>query len=388
MSNVSKFPHTLDALDTRWLNEALRLQTTDLNITDFEAEVIGVGQGFMADLARLRLKHSNPDLPDQIIIKFASHFEATRLLAARMNYYGRELGFYEDCAADAGVRVPKIFYQAFEPETQHFVVLMEDLHPAEPTDQVVGNSFEESKAVMLAFADLHATWWNHPRLEALSWTAPITHVQPIGDSLALLKESIAEAEVSGRFDRYPCIKKLQPLLPPLFAMEPPPPSPFTLVHGDLRSDNIFFPQPLQEGPSPNPVIIDWQTTGIGQPMTDITRWLTQSITIETRQAHEQTLLKIYHERLVERGVSNYSFKQMCQEYRLNLIVTLLMFSMSMDEIDQSSERADALFHAMYSRLDSALADWQAENTLKILPFMIPFMKIGVWFKSRFKRSPL
>jgi hypothetical protein len=65
-----------------------------------------------------------------------------------------------------------------------------------------------------------------------------------------------------------------------------------------------------------------------------------------------------------------------------------MFSMSMDEIDQSSERADALFHAMYSRLDSALADWQAENTLKILPFMIPFMKIGVWFKSQFKRSPL
>ena len=150
-------------------------------------------------------------------------------------------------------------------------------------------------------------------------------------------------------------------------MEPPPPSPFTLVHGDLRSDNIFFSQPLQEGPSPSPVIIDWQTTGIGQPMTDITRWLTQSITIETRQAHEQTLLKIYHERLVERGVSNYSFKQMCQEYRLNLIVTLLMFSMSMDEIDQSSERADALFHAMYSRLDSALADWRAEKTLKILP---------------------
>jgi thiamine kinase-like enzyme len=384
MPSAPEFPLTLADLDVTWLNRILCPPGETLAITDFRTEVIGIGQGFMADLARLYLDHNHAALPSQLIIKFASHYEATRLLAARMNYYGRELGFYDDCANSAGVRVPKIYHQSFDPTSQHFVMLMEDLHPSEPTDQITGNSLEESKAVMLAFADLHGRWWNDPQLKQLSWTAPTTHVQPIAESLKLLNESIEEASVTGRFDRYPCIKHLQPLLPPLFAMEPPPPEPFTLVHGDLRSDNIFFSPGPEASVLPQPIIIDWQTAGIGQPMVDITRWLTQSVSIELRQAHEQTLLKVYHDRLIENGVKGYSFKKMRQEYELNLIVMLLMFSMSMNEIDQSSDRAEALFHAMYSRLDAALADWQVEKTLKILPLMIPFMKVGVWFKSKFK----
>ena len=89
-------------------------------------------------------------------------------------------------------------------------------------------------------------------------------------------------------------------------------------------------------------------------MTDIARWLTQSITIETRRSHEQKLLTIYHDRLVERGVTQYTKKQMISDYELNLVVTLLMFSMSMDEIDQSSDRAAVLFDAMYSRLEASV----------------------------------
>ena len=84
-------------------------------------------------------------------------------------------------------------------------------------------------------------------------------------------------------------------------------------------------------------------------MTDIARWLTQSITVETRRSHEQELLTIYHDRLVERGITQYT-KQMISDYELNLVVTLLMFSMSMDEIDQSSDRAAVLFDAMYRGL--------------------------------------
>ena len=252
--------------------------------------------------------------------------------------------------------------------------------PVVPTDQVIGNTLEQSEQVMLAFADLHGRWWNSPDLKHMAWTAPITHVTPIKESLAQLEDSISNAERTGRFDAYPNMKRLQPRLPPLFAMEPPQPEPYTLVHGDLRSDNIFF---SPESPTGEPTIIDWQTAGIGQPMTDIARWLTQSIDIDLRRQHETHLLKLYHDRLLANGVENYSYKKMLQEYEINLVVTLLMFSMSMDEIEQTSERAAPLFHAMYSRLDAALVDWDVEKTLKILPFMIPFMKLGNWIKTIF-----
>ena len=40
----------------------------------------------------------------------------------------------------------------------------------------------------------------------------------------------------------------------------------------------------------------------------------------------------------------------------------------------SSERAQALFHQFYSRLDAALVDWKIEKNLKILPYIYPFIK--------------
>ena len=92
--------------------------------------------------------------------------EATRQLAARMNYYGREIGFYRDCAHDCGVKVPQCYSAESVQEDNRFAMIIEDLAPASPVDQVEGCSFEESAKVMRAFADLHAHWWNSPKLKS------------------------------------------------------------------------------------------------------------------------------------------------------------------------------------------------------------------------------
>jgi hypothetical protein len=121
-------------------------------------------------------------------------------------------------------------------------------------------------------------------------------------------------------------------------------------------------------------------------MTDISRWLVQSISIEQRRETEQDLLKLYHRKLVENGVTGYSYKAMMQEYKLNLVVILFMFSMGLEDIDQTPERAQALFHQMYLRLDAALVDWEVVKILKVLPYLVPFLKMSVWFKRRFTRT--
>ena len=383
MPSKPNFPLELDDVSAHWLSSQLARDFEGAKVNNFSVTQIGQGEGFMATLGRVDLEGQSVSgpLPESVIVKLSSPMQATRDLATRMNYYGREIGFYQDCASDCGVRVPRCYSWQAETLDNRFSMLLEDLAPAVPVDQVQGCSFDESAKVMRAFADLHAHWWNSPKLKSLSWPSPITHVQPVSESLALLEASILDAEVTGRFDAYPNMKRLLPRLPNLCKIEPPPPFPYTLVHGDLRSDNIFFP----EG-EPEPIIIDWQTCGMGQPMTDIARWLTQSIDIETRRGGEEALLSIYHERLLERGVKGYTHKAMMSEYQLNLVVTLLMFSMSMDEIDQSSERAAPLFHAMYSRLEAALEDWDVEKILKILPLLIPIFKITTWFKLKFHKE--
>ncbi len=303
-------------------------------------------------------------------------------MAKEQNYYAKEIGFYRDIGRQVGIRVPDCYHTAHDPESNHFVILLEDMAPAVPSDQVEGTTAEGSRMVIEAFAKIHAKWWNSERLAELDWAQPFTNARPIKESLDLLHYSIQQSEETGRFDRYPEIKRLQPLLPPLCRMEPPPPFPYTLNHGDLRSDNVFLPGP--EGGEF--AMIDWQLAGMAQPMMDIARWLTQSITVEQRRATEQDLLKLYHDKLLEYGVTGYSYKQMLKEYQLNLVVLLFMFSMTMDDIDQSPDRAEAFFHALYSRLDAALADWEVVNILKVLPYMLPFIKLSVWFKEKFSKS--
>ena len=170
------------------------------------------------------------------------------------------------------------------------------------------------------------------------------------------------------------------LLPPLFRMQPAPPYPFSLTHGDLRSDNII--QPSAAGGEF--CVIDWQLAGKGDPVNDIARWMAQSISVEDRKETEQELLKLYHDKLVENGVTGYSYKAFINGYKMNLVVILVMFSMSMDSVDQSSQRAKALFHQFYARLDSALVDWEIEKVLKVLPLLLPFIKLSTWLKTLFR----
>jgi len=112
--------------------------------------------------------------------------------------------------------------------------------------------------------------------------------------------------------------------------------------------------------------------------------MAQSISIEDRKETEQELLKLYHDKLIEHGVTGYSYKKFVNGYKMNLVVILVMFSMDMDSVDQSSDRAKALFHQFYSRLDSALADWELEKLLKVLPLLLPFIKFSTWLKMLFK----
>ena len=114
--------------------------------------------------------------------------------------------------------------------------------------------------------------------------------------------------------------------------------------------------------------------------------MVQSVSIEDRRETEQELLLLYHDRLVEHGVKDYSYKKFINAYRTNLVVVQLMFSMSMDSIDQSSPRAQALFHQFYSRLDAALVDWKIERTLKVLPIIYPFIKVMLIVQKAFRQN--
>jgi thiamine kinase-like enzyme len=375
-------PLTVDDLTTDWVQQAMSPYTGGATITAIDTQVIGVSEGFMGQLARVGLTYADEpsQTPHSIIAKFAATNSDTREMARQQNLYRREIGFYRDIGQEVGIRVPQCYYSHFDEETQFFVMLLEDMAPGEPSDQVQGTSRGTSREVVERFARLHAKWWNSDKLDDYDWAKWIINEMPMDEASARLRESITQVEKTGEFDRYPEMKRLMYLLPPLFRMQPAPPYPHSLTHGDLRSDNII--QPSEQGGEF--CVLDWQLAGKGDPINDLARWLVQSISIEDRKATEQDLLKLYYDQLLAHGVTGYSYRKFINGYKMNLVVILVMFSMTMEGIDRSSDRAQALFHQFYSRLDSALVDWEIEKLLKALPLLLPFIKFSTWIKLLLK----
>ena len=115
--------------------------------------------------------------------------------------------------------------------------------------------------------------------------------------------------------------------------------PLGLVHGDYRLDNMLF----GERGAPRPfAVVDWQTVGWGQVMTDASYFLGGSLTLEDRRAHELQLLREYHEALQEHGVRGFGWEECWEGYRRQAFLGVLM-TVAPAMLVQRTERGDEMF---------------------------------------------
>ncbi len=92
--------------------------------------------------------------------------------------------------------------------------------------------------------------------------------------------------------------------------------PHTLVHNDCRLDNMFFDD---DG---TPVFVDWQFLSDARSSMDVGNLLAGSMEADDLSKHWEALLRRYYDRLVEKGVSGYSFDECVLHYRQNIVWAL------------------------------------------------------------------
>ena len=169
VTKSNSLPLSVEELTTEWLQETMKPHIGDTVISGFESTVIGVGEGFMGQLARVKLRYNHEtDAPLSIIAKFASPLAETRQMAEDQKLYHREIGFYRDMATSVGVPVPRCYFLYHREESNQFVLLLEDMAPGVPSNQVEGTDRETSRWVIEETAKLHARWWNSENSTALS----------------------------------------------------------------------------------------------------------------------------------------------------------------------------------------------------------------------------
>ena len=136
--------------------------------------------------------------------------------------------------------------------------------------------------------------------------------------------------------------------------------PMTICHGDTRLDNLFF----GTHPGDPPLrVIDWQIGVRATGTYDVGYFMSQSMNVETRRAHEEELLRLYYGLLTSGGVSGYSYDDMLHHYRWTLLFCMAYPVMGGGLGDLGNERGYQLIRTMRDRSAAAIMDWKAGDLL-------------------------
>src|SRR5829696_5683775 len=131
--------------------------------------------------------------------------------------------------------------------------------------------------------------------------------------------------------------------------------PLGLVHGDYRLDNMLF----HDGTC---TVVDWQTLGFGPAMRDAAYFLGSALPVDERRAHEESLVRAYHDELLAHGVAGFDWEQCWEEYRRQCFLLLVM-TIAPAMVVERTDRGDDMFMAVLGRAAQMAIDLNATELL-------------------------
>ncbi len=333
-----------DDFTSSWLTEALQQAGISASVSDVAVSPVGTGQ--MASCHRLDIRYARGEGPARLIAKLPATDPAVRAGAAMT--YRTEVSFYRELAPRIAVSVPRCYFGAITDDSSSFTLLLEDMTPAIPGDQLAGCTLAQAREASIAVASLHARSWCDPALKKIDWLIPgmstyVEHTAPRFPTLAqrfIDKRQLAPAteDVVLRF-----AENFQ-----TWAVGRP--SPFSLLHNDYRLDNLLF-SPAGAALT----IVDWQSLSTGRPLQDVAFLVGAGLHPQERRTGERAIVGAYHDALVTQGVRDYRARQCWEDYRHGLFHGLYICLMA-ESVATPTERGLRMFSVMAERAATAIRE--------------------------------
>ncbi len=353
----STVPKDLREITPSWLTEALHSKETSsgASVTGFSAETVAEGKGFMNQVVRLRLHYDdNPlDLPRTVVVKLPSTDPALRMVSNILGKDRREVRFYQEITTSGHLQTPHSYYCGIDPATGNTVLLLEDVSGARQGDSVVGCSLSEAQRCIAQLAKFQASWWDSPRLDGLDWM-PLKDAETgaYQEIYAGAWESLIKKAGDGMPQGLRLLgDRLSLEVPNIKARLTNPPR--TIIHGDYRLDNCFFPTPAG---SRSLVVFDWEFCARSRGTYDVATFISEAFPPQQRRNEELGLLREYHSILVSNGAGDYPFEECLSDYRLSMLEVFVFWIVTGGYCDFDGERAGVYLRNSLERFDAAISD--------------------------------
>ncbi len=374
---AAEIPEVPEALTAEWLSGALGFP-----IRSVRRQILGEGQGFLGDIVRLHIDSDAEGAPASVVAKMPKL--ANRDMGELMGVYERESHFFRELAPDVPVRLPHVYFshcdedagsqsqkgilafcdrmpsfmhpwlmaigkRAATGKNRRYLLIMEDLAGFEAGDQLEGASLDACARVLEQFAATHRAFWGSPRLDESFWLMPLDLDARM--RAGLYRKSVPALREIAPPELLPWVDTLRDLggaLVRRLAAE----APRTLIHCDLRLDNVCFD-------GDRCAFLDWQLVRSGPAAYDVGYFLGGALPPDTSAADEQGLLRAYHDAL---GVADYGFERFERDYQRGLLASLTVLAPSADfEIDEG--RGEAMMQRWRERLVARLAHVDVDRLL-------------------------
>jgi hypothetical protein len=317
-------------------------------------EPIGVGAGFLGQVARLRPKYDGAydGAPMALIGKLPTLDPGGREVCRLFKFYEREIRFYRELTQRVPVRVPRCYATLMDTSADDYLILMEDLGSLPIGDDATGCSVAEAERAIRSLAGLHAQWWASADLGRLDWmplsNAPVHQsaepayqqtvppfLQMCGDYLSPRMRELTENMRTHVID-----------LLNTFAQPP-----MTIAHGDFRLDNLFFD-------AVGVAVIDWQIAFRGRGAFDVAYFLAGCLDPTVRRVEEMRLLRLWYE-LATGGRADYTFDDALVDYRRAALLCHVYTVIATASLNPANERGMAVFRAWLQRRCAAVEELDA-----------------------------
>jgi Phosphotransferase enzyme family len=297
-------PDTLDELLTpEWLTKALSSRYPGVQVTQVAPGPIVER---VSTNARFEIEGELPqDLPSALCAK--GYFSEAGRVSAQASV--PEASFYRDLAEKTGVNTLHSVWADVDPETQHGVVITEDVVATGGVfrDTLTPCDAEQTAALLSELARLHAYGWDDASVVEPPW---------LSARIAQTARVRGIKEINHNFDGPPGvgvpddIRKSQQLVDAFVALGELQPGPgWTVIHGDMHVGNTYL-----DGDG-RPALIDWQLVQHGHWSIDVAYHIASALQPDERASAERDLLRHYLDRVASGGADVPSFDDAWNDYR-------------------------------------------------------------------------
>ena len=190
----------------------------------------------------------------------------------------------EALAPRTSIRVPATYGSEISTDRLSFLLLLEDMAPAEPGVQMVGETHAHTMLALREAVKLAAAFYDDESILALDHVVRRAHGENADFAQLLLVD--AWPGFVDRFGQGLDADQLafgERYVTNYVSVAAGYEGATTLAHGDFRSENIMFG-------GDTATTVDWQTVGLSNPLTDISYFIGGSIEADDRRAWERDLL--------------------------------------------------------------------------------------------------